>query len=87
LRRIDFGAGVTNGDSADGDSADGGFDEFRELSPNRRFDSAFLARNAATSACNCSITALTRHQGGKLVIRRTPIPGLHTLIPFWGDQA
>jgi hypothetical protein len=52
LRRSDFGDGFTNGESDDG-----GFDEFRLFKPSRRFNSAFSACNAATSACNRSITA------------------------------
>jgi hypothetical protein len=42
-RRSDFGVGLVNGESDDG-----GFDEFVEFIPNRRFNSAFSASNAAT---------------------------------------
>ncbi|GLZ43635.1 hypothetical protein Acsp05_72590 [Actinokineospora sp. NBRC 105648] len=43
--RNDFGPGLTNGESDDG-----GFEEFDEFCPNRRF-------NSATSERNCVITA------------------------------
>jgi hypothetical protein len=75
-RRNDFGAGLV-----DGESDDGGFDEFREFIPNRRFNSAFSARNAANLGLQPrDRRRLLRYQGSKLVIRRTPIPGLHTKI-------
>ncbi|SHL54816.1 hypothetical protein SAMN05443637_1441 [Pseudonocardia thermophila] len=45
-------------DLANGESDDGGFEEFREFCPNRRVNSAFSARNAVTSARNCSISAV-----------------------------
>jgi hypothetical protein len=44
LRRNDFGAGLANGESDDG-----GFDEFDEFCPSCRF-------NSATSARSCAIT-------------------------------
>jgi hypothetical protein len=40
-----------------GESDDGGFDEFVEFISNRRLNSTFSARSAATSVRNCSITA------------------------------
>src|SRR5206468_1806522 len=52
LRRNDVGAGLTNGESNDG-----GLEELVESIPNRRFNSAFSARKAATSTRNSSITA------------------------------
>ena len=45
LRRNDFGAGLVNGESVDG-----GFDEFCEFCPSCRFSSAFSSRRAAISA-------------------------------------
>ena len=48
LRRSDFGAGLVNGESDDG-----GFDEFGEFCPNCRF-------NSATSASSCAIRSACR---------------------------
>jgi hypothetical protein len=39
-----------------GESDDGGFDEFVEFMPNRRFNSAFSASSAATRARSSAIT-------------------------------
>ena len=47
LPRSDFGVGLTNGESDDG-----GFEEFRELMPRRRRNSAFSARSFSLSARN-----------------------------------
>ena len=70
------GAGLTNGESDDG-----GFDELVESIPNRRFSSAFSASNTATRCAKLGDhPRLLDDQGGKLVIRRTPIPGLHPMI-------
>jgi hypothetical protein len=44
LRRNDFGAGLTNGESDDG-----GFDEFRLFCPNCRRNSATSARSSVTT--------------------------------------
>lgn len=53
LRRNDFGTGLTNGESDDG-----GFDEFRLFCPNCRFNSATSARSAAIcSACTATRAA------------------------------
>jgi len=48
LRRSDFGAGLVNGESADG-----GRDEFRLFCPSCRL-------NSATSASSCSIRSACR---------------------------
>jgi hypothetical protein len=45
--RSDFGVGLTNGESDDG-----GFEEFRELMPRRRHNSAFSVRGFSVSARN-----------------------------------
>ena len=71
VRRSDLGAGLTNGESDDG-----GFEEFRELMPRRRHNSAFSARGLSASARKLSgLTPkllekprLRDDQGGKLVI-------------------
>jgi hypothetical protein len=52
LRRSDLGAGLANGESDDG-----GLDEFRLFCPSYRFNSAFSARTSAISACNRSISS------------------------------
>jgi hypothetical protein len=52
-RRNDFGAGLLNGESDDG-----GFDEFREFCPNRAVNSAICASSCAIrSACAATRTA------------------------------
>jgi hypothetical protein len=55
LRRSDFGAGLANGESDDG-----GFDEFREFCPNCRFSSAFSARSCSTITRSSDIIARSR---------------------------
>jgi hypothetical protein len=47
LRRNDFGAGLVNGESDDG-----GFDEFRLFCPNCRFRSVTSARSTSTMSRN-----------------------------------
>ena len=61
-------------------SDDGGFDELLEFIPNRRLNSAFSASSAATRPKLRDHPRLLDDQGGQLVIRRTPIPGLHPMI-------
>jgi hypothetical protein len=59
-RRNDRGAGFV-----DGESDEGGFDEFREFWPHR-------AVNSATYASNCAIRSSLRcDQSGKLLIVQT----------------
>jgi hypothetical protein len=54
LRRNDFGAGFTNGESDDG-----GLDEFRLFWSNCRFNSATSARNTSTIARSSAFSADT----------------------------
>ena len=58
LVRNDFGGGLAR------PSDDGGFDEFRELSPNRRSNSATRAVNAAIcAACATTSAANSSYDG------------------------
>jgi hypothetical protein len=52
LHRNDLGAGLTNGESDDG-----GFDEFLLFYPNRRLSSAFSDSNASNRVVNLSTNA------------------------------
>ncbi|WP_435875553.1 hypothetical protein [Nonomuraea fuscirosea] len=68
-------------------SADGGSEEFPELRPSRRASSATrpepLILHPQPVVLGPQLTdnpRLLHNEGGKLVIRRTPIPGLHTKI-------
>jgi hypothetical protein len=78
-----------------GESDEGGRDEFREFIPNRRRNSAVLCLQPLVVFPQLLVVSpqlrdlapklldqprLGDDQGGKLVIRQTPIPGLHTLI-------
>jgi hypothetical protein len=67
-RRNDRGAGLANGESVDG-----GFAEFRELIPSRRFSSAFSARSCAFSASSMSGRAVNRSTRPKLRDLRTEL--------------
>ena len=69
LRRSDFGAGLVNGESDDG-----GFDEFRLFWPNCRL-------NSATSAFKqLDLLSLPHHQSGQFLIGRTSGGRHHTMI-------
>jgi hypothetical protein len=65
LRRNDFGAGLSTGESDDG-----GFDEFCEFSPSCRRNSAISARNAST----ITAPARSRRQAAHTTVgnRRAP---------------
>ena len=76
VRRSDFGAGLVNGESDDG-----GFDEFRLSCPSCRFSSATSPRSAST------IILQVRHHrpklrvlGGQLLIGRTTVGGHPSMI-------